>query len=116
MADLSKRSTGAKPYVHRPRKSSPAKQKPKPSEKAPSVAESAGALEADRKSTADERRAVLLAALRLASSIADDPSMPPSARTAALTNARQLLQQIQAEDAIDQRGTVSWANLSVQAV
>ncbi len=92
-------------------KRTPAKPKPTVS----SVADSAKDLDPSRRTTTDERRAVLLAALRLASSLADDPSMPPSARTGALTNARQLLAQLQAEDALDPRKPLSWGSVPVVA-
>jgi len=103
-------------------KRTPAKPKPaakrtpaKPKPTVSSVADSAKDLDPSRRTTTDERRAVLLAALRLASSLADDPSMPPSARTGALTNARQLLAQLQAENALDPRKPLSWGSVPVVA-
>ena len=109
-------SLGKRPYKSRPRKSTAAKRSPaKPKPSSSSVADSAKDLDPSRRTTTEERRAVLVAALRLASSLADDPSMPPSARTGALTNARQLLAQIQAEDALDPRQPIAWGSIPVEA-
>ena len=105
-------STGQKPYAPRPRKATKASAKKAPARKAkPSpLIESVEQLDPDRRSTAQERRRVIVEALRLASRIADDPVMPPSTRTQALTQLRGLSAQLVAIDEADPATPSAWAS------
>ena len=71
-----------------------------------------GVMEADRRTTLAERRAVLLATLAAAAEMIDDIRSPASARARALTESRQIvaaLGELDAEEppqALDVFGTV----------
>ena len=82
-------STGQKPYKPRPVKKSTPKAKA-----SSALIESVELLDPERRSTAQERRRVIVEALRLSTRLAEDPSMPPSARTAALVQVKALSQQL----------------------
>ena len=94
-------STGKKPYVRRPRKTTAKKTTAKKSTARAPLAEAVGDLDADRRSTAAERRRVIVEALRVSSAIATDPGMPPSARTQALNQVKSLSEQLRLIDAED---------------
>lgn len=91
-------STGKVPYSSRPRKkSSTARAKPS----SHSLTKSVDELDPDRRSTAEERRRVIVEALRLSSRMAEDPELPPSARTAALVQIKVLSDQLMRIDESD---------------
>ena len=66
-----------------------------------SLTKSVDELDPDRRSTAEERRRVIVAALQLSSRMAEDPELPPSARTAALVQIKVLSDQLMKVDADD---------------
>ena len=107
-------STGAKPYTARPRKKSVAA-RVKPS--SDSLTKSVDELDPDRRSTAEERRRVIVAALQLSSRLAEDPQMPPSARTAALVQVKNLSDQLMKVDADDPETVADvWAGKRPRAI
>ena len=104
-------STGKKPYKPRPAKKSTPKKSTPAARPSSGLIESVELLDPERRSTAQERRRVIVEALRLSTRLAEDPSMPPSARTAALVQVKALSQQlIEIDEADHEQPPESWAS------
>jgi len=98
------RSKGIKPYAARKKAvaKKPAAKKTASKVKTSSpLVDAVESLDADRRSTPQERRRVILEALRLSTRLAEDSTMPPSARTAALVQVKALSEQLIRIDELD---------------